>query len=288
MSKGVIVCSLLLTVGVIPTVMAEEVVQAENDKKMELKTTSPHHLTHTVGILSDYLFRGLSFAKRGAFQTSIDYNHDNGLYAGFAYGTVHKDSVFGATYETDYYVGYRKAFTDDFAITGEIFNFTFPQGYEIKDGNGLNGQNADVVEAILKVDYKGFNFKYFHSLTNWFGWNTKSLSYLTDSNGNSIGDGSTKGSHYFDFNYTGKLPTTDANYHLHIGRQVVNNYSVYDYTDMSVGISRSFEFAGSKGWTAAMSYIHLITNKGWYIDAAGDDLDESRFYGYVKHTHNFF
>ncbi|MGP1716011.1 MAG: TorF family putative porin [Methylophilus sp.] len=275
-SKKVIVCSLFLTFGGISTAVAEEVVQRENENKGELKS-SPHHWSLTTGLYSDYLFRGLSFAKHGQFYGSIDYSHDSGLYAGFGYGTVHKDAVYGNTYETDYYVGWRKEITPDFALTGEIFNFTYPQGYT------FNGQNSDVVELILKADYKGLNVKYYRALTDWFGYNTASLG-TTEYRGKLVGHGDSKGTNYIDINYTDKIPNTDTNYHLHIGRQVVENYSVADYVDMSVGISRSFEFAGSKGWNTGLSYIHSNTKKGWYVDASGDDLDKSRFFFYVRHT----
>jgi len=275
-SKGIIVCSFLLAFGGSSVALAEEVIQRDNEEQSGAKS-SPHHWSMTAGAYSDYLFRGLSFAKHGQFYASIDYSHDSGFYAGFGYGTVHRDAVYGNTYETDYYVGYRKAITEDLAITGEIFNFTYPQGYT------FTGENSDVVEMILKVDYKGLNVKYYQALTDWFGYNTNSLG-TTTYRGKPVGHGSSRGTNYIDVNYTGKVPTTDTNYNIHIGHQVVENYSVGNYTDMSVGISRAFEFAGSKGWNAGISYIHSITKKGWYVDASGDDLDKSRFYGYIKHT----
>jgi uncharacterized protein (TIGR02001 family) len=46
---------------------------------------SPHTLTANVGLYSDYLFRGVSYAKgQGAIQGGFDYSHSSGIYLGVA------------------------------------------------------------------------------------------------------------------------------------------------------------------------------------------------------------
>jgi uncharacterized protein (TIGR02001 family) len=256
--------------------IAEDVTKAGSENKEEEKN-SPHHLSGTIGAYSDYLFRGLSFAKHGAVQATIDYNHDNGVYFGFGYSNVHKDAIYGNTWETDYYAGYKKTFTDDFAITVGLFNFTYPQKYKFV------GQNSNVLEWNAVIEYKNFSIKYSHALTDWFGYNTASLG-TTTYRGKPVGSGDSKGTNYTELNYTDKLLDTETNYHLHIGHQIVRNYSVADYTDMSVGISRSFEFAKLKGWNAGISYIMVNTREGWYVDSGGDDLDKNRLFGYIRLT----
>lgn len=275
--KSVLVCSLLLMLGSVSACAVEENMQFEQDGETGTSEQSPHHFSATIGAYTDYLFRGLSFAKHGAVQGTIDYTHDSGFYLGFGYSNVHKDAIYGNTYETDYYTGFRKAFTDDFAVTVGLFNFTYPQKYKYV------GQNSNVLEWLAMIDYKNFNIKYSQALTDWFGYNTKSLGTATY-RGKLVGHGSSKGTDYIEVNYTDKIPNTETSFHLHIGHQIVKNYSVANYTDMSVGVSRDFEFAGLKGWNAGLSYIMTNTKKDWYIDSSGDDLDRSRFFGYIRHT----
>jgi len=274
--KGVVVCSFLLAFGNPAFSEAEEIVQLESNSKEEAKK-STHHLSATIGAYSDYLFRGLSFAKHGAIQASIDYTNDNGIYLGFGYSNVHKDAIYGNTWETDYYAGYKKTFSNDFSVTVGLFNFTYPQKYKFL------GQNSNVLEWNTVIQYKNLGFKYSRSLTDWFGYNTASQGEATY-RGRPVGHGSSKGSNYTELNYTDKIPNTETNYHLHIGHQIVENYSVANYTDMSVGVNRDFEFAKLKGWNAGVSWIMVNAKKDWNVDRTGDDLDTDRLFAYVRLT----
>lgn len=274
--KGVVVCSFLLAFGNPAFSEAEEIVQLESNSKEEAKK-STHHLSATIGAYSDYLFRGLSFAKHGAVQGCIDYTNDNGIYLGFGYSNVHKDAIYGNTWETDYYAGYTKKVTDDLTVTVGLFNFTYPQKYKFA------GQNSNVLEWNTVIQYKNLSLKYSHALTDWFGFNSASLG-TTTYRGKLIGHGDTKGTNYTELNYTDKIPNTETNYHLHIGHQIVENYSVYNYTDMSVGISRDFEFAKLKGWNSGISWIMVNAKKDVYIDSSGADLDTDRVFAYIRLT----
>ena len=81
-------------------------------KKLPRLPTTP--FTANVGVVSDYLFRGISQTKGApAIQGGFDYSHSSGLYAGTWLSSVswYSDTVAGASksVEFDVYGGYKGA-----------------------------------------------------------------------------------------------------------------------------------------------------------------------------------
>ncbi|MGP1717189.1 MAG: TorF family putative porin [Methylophilus sp.] len=239
-------------------------------------TPSIHHINGNVGIYTDYLFRGISYGRgRGAFQAAIDYSNDHGFFIGLGYTNVDKDAIYGNTYETDVYAGFKKAFTSDLAVTAGFITYYYPQN------NHYVGQHPHVAELNLAIDYRQFNVKYSHSLTDWFGVNTVSMGHGMIGS-HEMGDGDSKGSHYWEGSYTTQLPNTNINCVIHVGHQSVKNYHIADYTDYSIGLNKDFTFANVKGWNAGISYVALDADHDWYVASDGYKTAENKFFGYIR------
>ena len=70
-----------------------------------------HSTSATVGLFSDYLFRGISFTDEDpAIQGSFDYAHASGLYAGVWASNL--STADDSSIEIDGYVGYGNVFGD--------------------------------------------------------------------------------------------------------------------------------------------------------------------------------
>ncbi len=237
---------------------------------------STHHWSGNVGIYSDYLFRGISYGRgRGAFQAAIDYSNDNGLFFGLGYTNVDKDAIYGNTYETDIYGGFKKTFANDVTVTSGFITYYYPQN------NHYVHQHPHVAELNVAVDYKQFNLKYSHSLTDWFGVNTVSMGHGMIGS-HEMGTGDSKGSYYLEGTYTTQLPNTSVNCFVHVGHQSVKNYHIADYTDYSVGLNKDFTVAGVKGWNAGISYVVLDADHDWYVVSDGYKTAENKFFGYIR------
>lgn len=235
-----------------------------------------HHVSGNIGLYSDYLFRGISYGRgEGAVQGSVDYSHDSGFFIGLGATEVHKNAIYGNTYEIDLYGGYRKALANQLTLTAGMIEYYYPQN------NRYLGQSANVVEFNIALDYRQFNLKYSQSLTDWFGVNTPSYGHAQIGR-HTMGTGSSRGSHYLELNYT--LPLAESGFQclLHMGHQVVRNYRVGDYTDYSVGISRDFSIGSLKGLNAGVSYVALDANDHWYVASDGYLTAENKFFAYLR------
>ena len=271
---GSLIAAMLL--GLSAYAQAEEASMTAREAAIEEGIASPHHLSGNAGIYSDYLFRGISYGRgRGAFQAAIDYAHDNGLFMGMAYTTVDKDAIYGNTYEVDLYGGFRKAFTDEFALTGGFVTYYYPQN------NHYVHQHPHVTELNVAVDYKQFNIKYSHSLTDWFGVNTVSMGHGMIGH-HEMGTGDSKGTNYLEASYTTQLPNTGVNLVFHVGHQSVHNYHIADYTDYSVGINKDFAIGNLQGWNAGVSYFLLDADDDWYVASDGYKTARNKFFGYIR------
>ncbi|MGQ2965996.1 TorF family putative porin [Methylophilus sp.] len=260
---------------------AASLIQAEEGGALEAKAAtevspSIHHINGNVGIYSDYLFRGISYGRgRGAFQAAIDYSNDDGLFIGLGYTNVDKDAIYGNTYETDIYAGFKKAFAKDLTVTAGFITYYYPQN------NHYVGQHPHVAELNLAIDYRQFNVKYSHSLTDWFGVNTVSMGHGMIGS-HEMGEGDSKGSYYLEGTYTTQLPNTNINCVIHVGHQAVKNYHIADYTDYSIGLNKDFSIASLKGWNAGISYVVLDADNDWYVASDGYKTAENKFFGYIR------
>ena len=203
---------------------------------------SDHTFTANVGIVSDYLFRGISQTKGApAIQGGFDYSHSSGLYAGTWLSSVswYNDTNAGASksVEFDVYGGYKGNFgASDFGYDVGVFQYTYP-------GTRPDGTvSPDTTEVYGAVSWKFLTLKYSHVVSkNFVAWGTAN------------GSAKSKNSNYLELN---------AAYDLgdgwglvgHVGHQKVKDYdkegqpgsatsdAIASYTDWNVGVTKDVGF----------------------------------------------
>jgi uncharacterized protein (TIGR02001 family) len=199
--------------------------------------TPVHSVSYNVGVVSDYLFRGISQTHgKPALQGGIDYAHASGLYAGAWASTITwvKDAYGKGSTEIDLYGGYKGAITADVGYDVGLIHYNYPgHGKAIPGGNA----NPNTTEVYGALSYKWLTAKYSQAISNHFiGWA-----------GGAGYDKKTEGSNYLELN---------ANYDMgdgwtligHVGAQKVKNYikvgTVEDanYTDWKIGVSKDVGF----------------------------------------------
>lgn len=241
-------------------------------------STPNYQIAKTLNLYTDYIFRGMSYARRrGAIQFYVDYTHNNGIYLGTGITNVHKDAIYGNTVEVDVYGGIVKPITEDLIGSIGLFQWIFPQNNKIAD------QTAFVTELHMVLDYKSFNMKYAYSFTDWFGINTKSFGN-TMIGDKMTGSGDTKGTNYIELNYNKPLPFYGLNLNLHVGRTKVKNYSMADYVDYAIGVTKDFTIGADQQWSTGVSYVTTDANDDWYVDAEGYKMGHSKILAFLRHT----
>ncbi len=204
----------------------------------QTKAPEPDYtLSYNAGVVSDYRYRGISQTRlQPAVQAGADFAHKNGLYLG-AWATNiqwikdqsgNGESVKGPI-EIDLYGGYKFNVA---GIGGDIGVLRYQyQGNTLAKHTGY--VNANSTEVYAAASYSVVTFKYSRSVTNLFG------------------NKDSTGSQYFDLT---------ANFDLgdgftltpHVGRQLIENGSIYNYTDYSVTVAKDF----GKGLSASLAAVN--------------------------------
>lgn len=202
---------------------------------------SPHTFTANAGVVSDYLFRGISQTHgKPALQAGIDYSHTSGLYAGLWGSNIKwvKDAQDRSVpVELDLYAGYKNTFAGgDWNYDLGVITYNYPGS---KNTPANLSAKADTTEVYGAIGWKFLTLKYSHAVSSHFiGWYGGLAGADTTKK--------TRGSGYLELN---------ANYDLgdgwglsgHVGRQNVKNYiAVGDtnasYTDWKIGVTKDAGF----------------------------------------------
>jgi nitrogen regulatory protein P-II 2 len=118
---------------------------------------SPHTFTPNVGIVSDYLFRGVSqSAAKPAIQGGFDYAHSSGLYAGTWASNVSwvADNNWSATsaasnsVEIDLYGGYKGTITGDLGFDVGLITYNYPGSNTSVGGTFIKPDSTEVYGAL--------------------------------------------------------------------------------------------------------------------------------------------
>jgi uncharacterized protein (TIGR02001 family) len=187
--------------------------------------------TANVGIVSDYIFRGISQSQhKPAIQGGFDYAHESGLYVGTWASSVNWVSATGNkndnSLEWDIYGGYKGTFADDFSYDVGVLEYYYPGTFTHTAGLA----DANSTEVYASIGWKFISLKYNYTVSSHlFGW--------TDSTSTT----KTRGSGYIDLS---------ANYDLgegwgmvgHVGHQDIKNFSDYSYTDWKAGVTKEVGF----------------------------------------------
>ena len=204
-------------------------------------------ITYNVGVVSDYLFRGISQTHgQPALQGGIDYAHSSGLYLGAWASQITwvKDLYSSGRTEIDVYGGYKNAFAGgDWNYDVGYIAYNYPgAGRAIPASPGVGGlAKPNTQEAYGAIGYKWLTAKYSVTTSkNFIGWQ-----------GGSDLDKNTRGSGYLELN---------GNYDLgngwtligHIGQQTVKGSTTSSvatgsirsasYKDWKIGVSKDIGF----------------------------------------------
>lgn len=238
---------------------------------------SPHTITANVGFFSDYVFRGISYTReRGAVQGGFDYSHSSGIYLGTWASNVHKDALYGNTLEVDVYGGYVHKLSDDLNVNVGFLQFFYP------DSDKIAGQSANTTELNAAVTYKYFTLKHSYALTDFFGYNSKSIGGAAVGS-KTLGTGDTKGTGYTELNFNYPMPQ-GFNLAMHVGHQAVKNYSAISYTDFLIGVNKDFSIAGSAGWNAGVNLTTTDATDKFYVDLSGWKTADDKAILFIKRT----
>ncbi|MES2296705.1 MAG: TorF family putative porin [Pseudomonadota bacterium] len=241
--------------------LASAAVHAEAPAPEAAKPAPDWVITGNASMVSDYVFRGVTQTQgKPTGQFNIDWTHAQGLYFGtFGSGVSHAAYNNGSGSEIDLYGGYRYPLAADTNIDLGLVTYWYAGAHYAADGRDIKYHTQD-----LKLGYNGGAFNAYGWLTvsrNWFGF------AIDPANGNYT---DTRGTTYFEANWNPEIaPGSVVN--LHIGRQNVRHLEDFNFFDLKVGITKTWD-----NWVVSASAIHNngIASKGgapyWtWFDADG-------------------
>jgi len=244
---------------------------------------SPHTVTENVGLVSQYVFRGLTQTRgQPALQGGLDYSHASGFYAGTWLSNISwytdqnantktapislaSPGATGAPYspfnsnsaslEWDFYGGYKNSFGGgDWNYDVGAIQYYYPGTY---DNLGAY-RKPNTTEIYGLIGYKWVTLKYSKGISS-----------------NTFGVNEGKGADYIDLSAT--IPLGDSGFNLlaHAGKQRYpgnanvgywgasgGNNSYFSYTDYKLGVTKDY-----LGATFGLAWTHANTK-----DAAPDGL----------------
>jgi len=225
---------------------------------------SPHTVTGNLSFNSDYRFRGISQTLgQPALQGGIDYSHASGLYLGTWASNVYGGSnraALGTAYnngnlEWDFYGGYKFEPVKDINLDLGLLHYYYPGAkWNLPTNDKYNN-----TELYVGVGYKWFTAKYSHAISDYFGMKQNTMGGACGIEGTTpvvatttcagTNNGGSKGSSYLDLGATFEIGA-GVNLGLHYGKATVKNYSIMNYSDYKIALSKDWV-----GFTWSAAYI---------------------------------
>lgn len=233
---------------------------------------SPHTVTANVGLVSDYVWRGISqTTHKPAIQGGFDYAHSSGFYAGVWGSNVSwivdtaTTATGNATLELDSYLGFKNSFAEDFTYDVGFIRYNYPGTYTPAASTGVPGTNlgkADTNEIYGAIGYKWFTAKYSYGLG----------SFLT------LPDA--KGTNYLDLSVSYPIADSGFTVAAHVGKQTYKGANAAGlaaittgaagtgtptYTDYKLGVTKDFS-----GYVVGLAYTSTNASSFYTTSAAGN------------------
>ncbi|WP_035382561.1 TorF family putative porin [Ferriphaselus sp. R-1] len=218
--------TLVLAALAVPTLAMAEDAPAAADA-----AASPHTVTGNVGIVSDYVYRGIAQTSHNpAIQGGFDYAHASGLYAGVWGSNVSWIADSGAVaagsvgMELDTYAGFKNTFAEDFSYDVGFVRYNYLGKYTPAAGFA----KADTDEIYGAVGYKWISAKYSYGLGQ----------FLTVPGA--------AGTNYLDLTATVPVADTGITVVAHVGKQTYKGATAAafanspTYTDYKFGVTKDF------------------------------------------------
>src|SRR5574340_1154764 len=258
-AKSKLLNSLMLAILAVPGVaMAAEMEATEHKEGKHVIPASDHTFAANVGLISDYLYRGISQTNtKPAIQGGFDYAHSSGLYAGVWGSSISwltdSPAVTGATssqLELDTYFGFKSSFGGDISYDVGFLRYNYPANYVATLPAGAAKADTDEIYGAL-----GYKFV------------TAKLSY---SLGNTFGIDKSRGTTYIDLSANYPMADTGFAVSAHIGKQTYKG-TVADgltaanspptYTDYKVGVTKDIG-----GFVIGLAYSSTNANRTQYTN----------------------
>lgn len=194
-------------------------------------TAAADELSGELTLTSNYMFRGITQTdKKPAIQGGLEYQMDNGFYAGIWGSSISwlsdSDPDVSSQVEIDGTLGFRGTFG------GSEVGYDIGASYYWYPGHYPSGfKNPNTVEAFAGIDYKMFSAKYYYSPTHFYG--------LEDSRGSSALEGGLDWEFHPGWSLQAQL-----------GKQWVAHHSDENYTYWKIGGTKRFDngFAIEAAW----------------------------------------
>ncbi len=216
-------------------------------------------ITGSLGLLSDYRFRGISQTWQGAaVQAGVELALPRGFYLGTSLSNVSTNSYGqGQGLEHDIYGGWRGDMAPGWQLDTGLLHYRYP-GARLMADNGT-AKRFDTTELYLGATHGGFSAKWSVALSPYFGLreSTVASAFATSL----AAQGSSRGSQYLDLNYQHPLGDI-ATLGLHGGYTWVRNYSEVSYADWRVSLGKTWG-----AWTASVAYVGTSADARYYSAA---------------------
>jgi uncharacterized protein (TIGR02001 family) len=237
---------------------------------------SPHTVTSNVGIVSNYVFRGITqTSTQPAIQGGMDYAHASGFYAGVWGSNVNwiQDSVVAtgsATLELDTYLGYKNSFAADFGYDVGYIRYNYMGDYTVTAPYA----SADTAEVYAAISYKFLTAKYSYGVLDQF---------LTAPEA--------KGTSYIELNASYNIPDTTYTVSAHVGKQTYKGAfadaldaagTPATYTDYKVGVAKDIS-----GYVLGLFYTSTDLKEGGFYTYPGKGGNWGKGMTAVSLTHAF-
>lgn len=222
---------------------------------------SPHTVTSNIGLVSNYLYRGISQTDGGAaLQGGMDYSHASGFYAGLWGSNVSWITGSGLTtsgdgsLEIDTYLGYKNTFATDFTYDVGFLRYNYLGNYKYTVASGL--VKADTNEIYGAIGWKWLTAKYSYSL------------------GDTFASPNAKGSAYIDLSASVPVETLGVTLGAHYGKQTFKGMngavpnSGLGYSDYKLSATKDvggyvFGLAYSSTNANPLMYTSALSGKIW-------------------------
>ena len=267
----------------------------------------PYTLTFNLGVVTNYMFRGVNYSAGPAIQGGIDWAHSSGFFLGTAFSSLNPQS-FGAAgtvtnvdpsgrplgrgnhVETDWYGGYAHAFGPVTVGVGGIYVW-YPE-----NETSYHSRNQNNFEGNVNISAYGFTYTFNHAFTDWYGiGNTKRDGKLTPpafpTPANAADD--TDGVEYHELKYGYTLPFADLNLAAKVGYQRSSDICL-NQKDFLIGLNRNFSLpTGGKpleGFNAGATYTGVFGEEQcsrdtlYYTDDNGEKTNAHMITFFIKRT----
>ncbi len=229
----------------------------------------PYTLSFNLGIVTNYIGRGVNWSDGPALQGGIDWAHSSGFYLGTWFSTTNPQTLgakgdvtstdpsgkplgSGNHVETDWYGGYSHAFGPVTLGIGGNYVW-YPENEK-----SYHDRDQDTFEGNVNVSAYGFTYTFYHAFTDWYGiGNTRKAAKAGRFPTPAEADEDTKGVEYHEFKYGRELPFAGLNFAAKVGYQRSDDICL-NQKDFLIGLSRSFSIPSAgkpiEGFSAGASY----------------------------------